>query len=507
MDAPALTVYSPQTVYILGDRFFLPAPKPPAAPNQPETIGGLLNLALRDQDNTAQYALVQIDVDSLALKSLNAAAGQSLARQDLSGIDNGADSAGTPALRTTGISLARNEHARFINDRITQAAGNDEKMRQDQLATQEQASVTLFAEDLTRGIRFNVRNDATGTWHSLHARTGTITFGGTPGTALVDQVADEGLAQPAAGQLAPGNNMPPEAQDQLYVHESVMHWQGWSLNTPRPGKTLANSGPQSIKSQGDTAGFQLEAAFSPTAQSLPRLRFGRKYQIRGRVVDLAGNSLSLADADAVLQFLAVLQRPAPVLPGNLDEFTYRRFEAVSAPVLVPREKFSEGESLECLVIRSNGQEAAADCAARLTKLVTAAHPDAPLIYTGANERHVVPPKRHCGWWKRWACLTRRSVHVQMKRSRNSDKGLTAFTVSPAKRKAGSRTHLSLTAARVRPYRFRRGMSRLFLPANLHRALLIKKVIHIKTHLRGMPSTMNNNSACPTCRIHWHAVLR
>ena len=73
-----------------------------------------------------------------------------------------------------------------------------------------------------------------------------------------------------------------------------------------------------------------------------------------------------------------LPGPAPVPPGR--ELTYRRFEPVNPPELVPRLEFTEGESLERLVIRSNFDQNAGDYAA--------AHPP----YQAGNERHVAAPK-------------------------------------------------------------------------------------------------------------------
>jgi hypothetical protein len=113
--------------------------------------------------------------------------------------------------------------------------------------------------------------------------------------------------------------------------------------------------------------LQVQCDFHCPDNSLPRLRFGWNYQIRIRAVDLAGNSLSVPEADTVIAAIGV--DDAPILPRTLD-FTYRRYEAVNAPELVLRTVMTEGESLETLVIRSNVGVSA----------------------KGVNERHVAPPK-------------------------------------------------------------------------------------------------------------------
>ena len=56
--------------------------------------------------------------------------------------------------------------------------------------------------------------------------------------------------------------------------------------------------------------------------SLPPLRFGVRYRLRARAVDLAGNSLRFDDklADAIAQVFG--------LPRDVEGFAYLRFEPV-----------------------------------------------------------------------------------------------------------------------------------------------------------------------------------
>jgi len=367
---PAFTNLSPMTAYILdGDRLFTPASQNPA---QPETIAGLVNLALPEG-----YTLIQADVDSMGLKTLNMAASNTLSTSNGDGGDSG-----TPAPGGMGISLARTNHAAVLAQRFATAAQNNQN------ASGLQA-VTLFAEDLTRGFRFDVFNESSG-WRSLHARTGSYVFLNHPGGPLTLSLSDEGLAQPTATNRVDGSE---DVQAQIFVHDSLLHWKGWSLGAPRPGKTIANDGPATITNRTPDTGFPLEVNFVCQPGTLPRLRFHRRYQIRARAVDLAGNSISVAEADDVLNnLLPVLNRPLPVLPPNVNDFTFRRFEPVSAPHVVPRERFTEGESAARMLIRSNVGESAAACASRLMALVAASRPADRVIYTAVNDRHLVPPK-------------------------------------------------------------------------------------------------------------------
>jgi hypothetical protein len=369
----AFTNFSPSTAYILdGDRIFTAAAR---NITQPETIAGFLNLALPDE-----FGLVQIDVDGLGLKTINMVTGNVLQTASNTGPD-GTD--GLPAPRSPGISVCRSGQADLLAQRFGTALQNNAQLDQDP-----PQPVTLFDEDVIRGFRLDVF-DTQGDWRSLHARTGSYGFTNHPGGPLTLTLADEGFAQPAATQRVDGSS---DVQSQLYIHESLAHWQGWSLAAPRPGKTIGDAGPAEVANQAVPGGFGLAVTFTATPGTLPRLRFHHNYQIRARAVDLAGNSVSLAEAVDLLKLLHTLNRPAPVLPANLGDFTYRRFEPVIAPHLVPRERFTEGESLGRMVIRSNAGETAAACASRLMTLVAGKRPQDRVIYTGVNERHATPPK-------------------------------------------------------------------------------------------------------------------
>src|SRR5262249_17812089 len=78
-----------------------------------------------------------------------------------------------------------------------------------------------------------------------------------------------------------------------------------------------------------------------------------------------------------------------VLPDPSKPLACKRFEPVIAPLIVPRSVFTEGESAAVLVIRSNRGVSAEQYAAQLNQLVAGA---SSLIYSGVNERHLVPPQ-------------------------------------------------------------------------------------------------------------------
>jgi hypothetical protein len=369
--------YSPFTAYVLeADRFFLPAPSPPAEGTASEAVVGFLDL-----QSPGQFEAIQLDLDGAALKAIHMVAGQA-STSPTKVTDEATELVGIPALRTSGVWVARSDYARLLHRRFNASQSNNAL-----LESEPPQPATLFAEDLTRGYRVDVFDSRSRDWHSLMRRRGRYSFKSHQSGRLTLEIADEGTVHPALTQPLDDKGGPPESTSQLYIHESLFHWQGWSLAAPRVGKTITSKGPQIVTSTAPPEGFPLEVSFTAEPHSLPHLRFGTHYQFRARTVDLAGNSLSLKDADQLLEFLPLLGRPAPVLPAELNEFTYRRFEPVISPVLVPLEQSSEGESHEHLVIRSNRDQNATVYAEQLTALVASR-----TRYRGINERHLVPPK-------------------------------------------------------------------------------------------------------------------
>jgi hypothetical protein len=358
---PATTHYSPWTAFIRdAEQVFTPRPRAPATP---EVIVGLLNLAL-----PGTYSIEQVDADGSAIKA-TIMMSQPLAE----------GAGGLPAMRTTGPSLIRAGQGDVLAQRMLDAA-DDESTSAGPAA----ASVTLFAEDLTRGFRIDVRDHADGVWRSLHERDGTYSVPGVPDVT----VRDEGVTQPV-GALDASD---PQQATVLRVHESLARWEGWSLSVGRPGQVVGDDGPATLPSTPQPGGVPLTSAFTTVPGSLPRLRFGRSYDVRARAVDLGGGGLDHAGADAATLLLGELALPPPVLPAPGETFTFHRFEPVPSPAAVPRERVTEGESAERLVIRSSRTESAAQLAGRLNSLVAAASPDSGARYLAVCERHLVPPK-------------------------------------------------------------------------------------------------------------------
>jgi hypothetical protein len=330
---------------------------------------------------SSDFSVVQVDVDGAALKALGMSA--TLAQhqaQPARPIDE-PERAGIPALRSGGVALVHHGRAAALQSDFAQALQQNNALQQNALAE-------LRAEDLTRGYRLDVW-DAADTWHSLHGRV--LRVAALAFAEELPPVSDEGFFQIGVAGAATPPGQQPDPNGELYVHETLVTWDGWSLSAPRPGKSInrspdAATPPERVPNRAMTA-MQLE--IEPTIQpgSLPRLRFGHEYRLRVRTVDLAGNGLTVDEANRV----TAAGVPNTVTLPTDNALHYCRFEPLAAPVLVPRARYAEGESLERLVIRSNRDVSAADYAAAFNQSdLVQNQQHAP--YQPQNERHLAAPK-------------------------------------------------------------------------------------------------------------------
>jgi hypothetical protein len=238
-----------------------------------------------------------------------------------------------PALRTRGLSVAQVDRAVDLHATIGRSG-----QLNDHLSTGDvtHADAALNAEDLVRGHAVDVWDDVTGKWHSLCRRVGTYTV---PGTKQTFQVTDEAPITPAA--TGPSDLAPADARTaDLYLHESMFHWTGWSLVAPRPGKLIPETGAPADPTP-PIGSSPVAVSFAAEPGSLPPLRYGRTYRFRMRALDLAGNDISGGDLD----------------PNDFSSATppavHQRFDPVAAPVLLLTAPRGPGEGTEEIVVRSN----------------------------------------------------------------------------------------------------------------------------------------------------------
>lgn len=293
--------------------------------------------------NNKIYSVLQVDVGGSSLKAMNFAATLPALVNDRFALTAG--TAALPSLRSTGLQLARLHRAAHT---LTLLAASTLKNSQVGGA----GDIELYADDIMRGFRLDVWEKKADRWYSLHQRKNRYTFTEAGMTA---EGEDEGWAVTAAAQSAD-----PDVPDDLYLHEALAEWAGWSLSAPMPGKTIG-VGENVAEGGGEVAqtGLPFTAQSRVRPGTLPRLRFGRTYRLQARSVDLAGNGPAFNEKDN-LEFAT-------------PETVYARFDPVDQPTLIPRAKYKEAESLEHVVTR------------------TWVTPPAGVATTEAGERHVAPP--------------------------------------------------------------------------------------------------------------------
>ncbi|MGW2226142.1 hypothetical protein [Streptomyces formicae] len=339
--------------------------------------GRMLNLGAPDT-----WHLTELDVDGAALKHVDYARTiHSLRSGSLpsgtTSVAHQVSGTGTPAARGAGITLLHSDRDKHLAGQIGADVGR-------QVTSEE---VELTAQDLVRGYRVDIGSvdPATGSvtrWRSLLRRRGRYTIR-RPGLPPFEITVgpDEGLVRASAVTIDAADDR------QLYGHQAVFGWHGWSLAAPRPGLTIGLDDKPKVPDPPVSPDVPLDTKFTAEPGSLPALRFGRTYRMRARLVDLSGNSLdhTASTPDAV----------------HSDALTYGRWEPVPQPVIMPLLPFNEGESTERLVIRSTVTD---DGRAISTDEYAVRRSDVPdhearsevdgldRRYKPVAERHVAPPK-------------------------------------------------------------------------------------------------------------------
>jgi hypothetical protein len=367
-DPPALGQMP--TAYVRGDGIFAAAPATdPAEVQQGNLVQGDIVdgfLALDPQ----YFGLAGVDIDGALLKAMGLA--DSIAYASLT---NTAVEQVLPALRSGGISLIASQRG----EQLLQAIRDNESF--ETVLEGGPAPRALNARDLVRGYRLDVWSDRSGQWQSLHRRDGSYRFG-EHGTVTHTVTDEEGFNQLAVMQPADDPTRPedgtakaagaPQPGTDLYVNERVARWNGWSLSAPRPGVPLNRSADPAVAADPDPqAGepvtpFKMTAEFAAHPGSLPQLRFGDRYRMRVRAVDLAGHSVP-PDAQAGETFTA---------PAAGATLPHLRYEPVNPPVLVELVLPGPGGSHAQLVIRSFNSDPSLD----------------GVLSAQTDERHVAPPR-------------------------------------------------------------------------------------------------------------------
>ena len=244
------------------------------------------------------FHLTQLDADGAALKLVNMAS-------ELWAVHNpnalmGAsfdtpDTTGLPTLQSAGMALLRSDRAARLAARL-----DEESVRG---LNANPGAVEHFADNVLRGYRVDVHDGKA--WRSLCRREGTYVIRQKAGPDLPvppdgTRIIDEGYVKSASATSADAK------ESDLYLHETVLRWDGWSVVAKRPGRTIVPQESADRLHQDEKVAWHesdqskdvpLNTSFVPEAGTLPRLRFAQSYRFRARAVDLAGNSLGFDVAD------------------------------------------------------------------------------------------------------------------------------------------------------------------------------------------------------------------
>jgi hypothetical protein len=203
----------------------------------------------------------------------------------------------------------------------------------------------LWAEDVVRGYRIDIWDRKTGVWRSLCEREATYDLNDG---AVIITPSEEGTVRLGATKSPDPASNP----NLVYLHEALVSWTGWSLAAAPPGRAILPDDSVNKTSATTEAevppGLKLKSQFKAKPGSLPRLRYGRQYWIRARVVDLAGNSLAPTEDNIGAE------------NPNTRAREFLRYEPVAAPVLAllrpsgatETPKPIEGESMDRIAIRT-----------------------------------------------------------------------------------------------------------------------------------------------------------
>ncbi len=329
-ETPFVTEPSPWTRCIDATDRFVIAP----APDSDLGESGFLRLG-----DPTRYRAEILDVEATTLKAIGVGATIQMRHRRRS--RSTPQSETTPTMRASGIGITRIDRAlRFHQlafqrgDVLVQGMASDP------------ASVVLAADDVLRGYRLDVLVEKATQWQSLVRRTGAVEV--SDGGQSIDLGDSEGWVSDGPVSDDAGD---------LYLGEEQFRWDGWSPVAPKPGRLIDPE--DGVGEQGADAlpGVPVVARYRPTPGTLVPLRYGRRYQLRARVVDIAGNGPTV-DATS---------KPDEITPPVL----FGRLDAVGSPDVIMAAPRLPGEELHRVVLRTIRRELDAD---------------------GVAGRHLLPPR-------------------------------------------------------------------------------------------------------------------
>ncbi len=274
---------------------------------------------LVDLGDTDAWMTATLDIDNAVTRLRDAAA--SVGTVPAAGAEEAVDGGvRLPALRSAGILLLRKgREIDFVNRR-------DAAARNAGLGSIEDAE-PLTADDLTLGLRFDVRLKGAAKWTSLVRRDARYRVNGDD---ILPPAEEEGHVKPGAAVR--------QDDGSLRADEIVARWNGWSLAVPQ-----ASPGTRHADRRQDLP-FDFGWEFEVPDGSLLGLRFGRDYHLRARIADLAGGGVDPEDRD---------------VNTGTEAIPYARHEPIGSPILTLGDGLGDlgpGGGLDMVVIRSDAPD-------------------------------------------------------------------------------------------------------------------------------------------------------
>ena len=259
-----------------------------------------LNLHARDSYNAPMFSLISQDSEGDIHKRVQASIADSHAVEYISK-GNTAPSTATPerpsavtlkklsTVRSAGITLLHSQRVDRMEAALKRAAAPDLGL----------STNPFFADDLVLGYRVDVHSSAmSANWYRLGKRSSRyymLDSNGQPTKKVfipgtdAEKHVDEGFISPAATSTDPD-----DGESQIQVHQALFTWSGWGIGFPTLFQAM-NDQPQDPPSRTNQH-VRVKPEYEHDGNLLP-LRFGRSYDVRCRIVDVAGNSCQPGDTD------------------------------------------------------------------------------------------------------------------------------------------------------------------------------------------------------------------
>lgn len=379
--------------------------------------------------NSNEFSVIQVDADGAALKTSNMAEnkvqqiakfyearskvgklkrGKSAMKVEKLELVEPPEDEGLPYMRTAGIAITKNGMAEHLSKSIQlnenlkikfkQAPVKKIEVKQKIIIGQtplltnlriKEPEVVLYSNEIVQGYRMDIAYAEQPTkWHSLHQKKDSYTWFNEVNKGFpIDNISpDEGFIQLGVAQ-------DPDDEDDVFVSETLARWEGWSLSVHKPGFAINDSDDYTLKS-GETEKkdfvyknkseelkkysfdpdleFKVNATSEIVAGSLPKLRFGKDYNIRVRTVDLAGNSVAIDFQSESAQ------------DTSRKNIRYLRYEPLASPIVLVGNELKDGEFLERMVIRSNFDKTSTE--------YEDSHPTKGKFFDEFSQRYLLPPK-------------------------------------------------------------------------------------------------------------------